>query len=365
MASSVMNYKCPCCSAALAFHGGSGKLKCDSCGNSFELEAVQQAQEVLENTNTALEHDWQVSPGAWSDAEMAQVQSYSCPSCGAEIVVDKTVTALECVYCGNATILSDRLSGGGRPDAVIPFVKSEDDARKAYLGLLKGKKLLPRDFAGKNRIQKIAGVYVPFWMFDCDTDADISYDAERNFVHREGKYEVIDTDHYLVLRGGRLGFADVPVDASSKFDDTLMEAVEPFDMGRQADFSTGYLPGYQAERYDVDAETAKPRADERIRTSVEDAFRATVSGFDSVRTRTSSVRIRQGRVRNVLAPVWMLNTKWKDQNYVFAMNGQSGRMVGNLPIDRGRLVAWAAGLFFGLSAAGFLVLYLLYATGVI
>ena len=183
--------------------------------------------------------------------------------------------------------------------------------------------------------------------------------------HRQGKYLVTDTDHFLVLRGGNLGFDDVPVDGSTKFDDAITEAIEPFDHSEEKAFSTAYLPGFQAERYDVDAEAAKPRADERIRASVEDAFRGTVSGFDSVRTRTSNVRVRQGRVRNVLAPVWMLNTRWRDKIYTFAMNGQTGRLVGNLPVSPGRMVAWGLGIFAGVSVAGLAVFYALCSLGVI
>lgn len=205
---------------------------------------------------------------------------------------------------------------------------------------------------------------MPYWLFGCDADADITYRAERRMVRTSGNYVITDTDHFLVLRGGGIGFGNVPVDGSSKFDDAMMEAIEPFDSHGEAEFSTAYLPGYQAERYDVASEDAKPRADERIRQSISDVFRGTVNGYSSVITQSSSIRLRHGDVRNVMMPVWMLNTRWKDKTYTFAMNGQTGKIVGNLPVDKGLAVTWGLGLFLGSFAVLFLGALALFAMGV-
>ncbi len=365
MANDVFGASCPCCGAPLHFAGGEGKLHCDSCGNEFEKDVMRQVDEALNQANRNSEMNWQ-SGGtqAWSDEEKSGLHAYACTSCGAEIVADKETAATECVYCGNPAIMPGQLSGDFRPDAVLPFVKTKQDAQKAYKDLIKGKRLLPKLFASENRIEKITGVYVPFWMFGCDADADITYRAERVSRHRSGDYDITDTDHYLVLRGGRIGFQNVPVDGSSKFDDALMEAIEPFDSAREAAFSTAYLPGYQAERYDVATEAAKPRADERIRRSVSEVFRGTVNGYTSVTEQSSSVRLQHGGVRNVMMPVWMLNTRWKDKTYTFAMNGQTGKIVGNLPVDKGLALKWGLGLFLGAFAALFAIVLALFATGV-
>ena len=365
MANDVFGASCPCCGAPLHFDGGEGKLHCDSCGNAFEKDVMRQVDEALHQSNRESEMNWQSSgPKAWSDEEKSGLHTYSCSSCGAEIVADGETAATECVYCGNPAIIPGQLSGDFRPDAVLPFVKTKKDAQEAYKGLIKGKRLLPKFFASENRIEKITGVYVPFWMFGCDADADITYRAERVSRHRSGDYEITDTDHYLVLRGGRIDFQNVPVDGSSKFDDALMEAIEPFDSAREAAFTTAYLPGYQAERYDVAAEAAKPRADERIRKSVSEVFRGTVNGYTSVMEQSSSVRLQHGGVRNVMMPVWMLNTRWKDKTYTFAMNGQTGKIVGNLPVDKGLALKWGLGLFLGSFAALFAIVLALFATGV-
>ena len=343
----VLNYKCPCCSAPLRYDGASGQLSCASCGNTFPLDAIQQAQQVEDATQ---EQGIQWDTGRddeWRPEETQQLKTYSCPSCGAEIVVDDTTAATECVYCGNASIMPGAVSGSFRPDAVLPFVKTKEDALAAYQNLIKGKKLLPRAFASKKHMEKITGVYVPFWLFQCRADCDLSFRAERHHVHTTGRERIVDTEHYMVHRGGTLDFDGVPVDGSSKFDDTLMEAIEPFDYSKMQDFDVAYLPGYQAERYDVEAEAAEERANERIRTSTVEAFAATVMGYDTVIPQSVNVRLQQGQVVNVLAPVWMLNTKFEDKTYTFAMNGQTGRLVGDLPVDRSAAWKYRLRIFLG------------------
>jgi DNA-directed RNA polymerase subunit RPC12/RpoP len=365
MAKDVYSVTCPCCSAPLRFDGGEGKLRCDSCGNEFEKDVMRQVDEALNHSAQASEMNWKHDAAqAWSEEERASLHSYTCTSCGAEIVADDTTASSECVYCGNPSILPGRLSGDFRPDAVLPFVKTKQDAQDAYKALIRGKRLLPKLFGQENRIEKITGVYVPFWMFGCDAEADITYRAERKTTRTRGNYIITDTDHFLVLRGGEIGFAGVPVDGSSKFDDTLMEAIEPYDHGGEAAFSTAYLPGFQAERYDVDAEAAKPRADERIRQSVSDAFARTVEGYGAVSMQSASIRLEHGDVRNVMIPVWMLNTRWKDKTYTFAMNGQTGKIVGSLPVDKGLAFKWGLGLFAGSFLVMLAAAYALFATGV-
>jgi len=354
----AMNVTCPSCGAALRFDGREQKLTCASCGTEFAPEAMREADEAIRQSRRESESNWNIGGNrAWSEAEREQLNGYSCPSCGATIVADGTTAATECVYCGNSSILPARLQGDFRPDAILPFVKTKEDAKAAYRQLISGKRLLPKLFSREGRIEKITGVYVPFWMFDCQADADIAYRATRSHAHTEGDYIVTETDHYLVRRGGDVQFAGVPVDGSTKFADDLMDSIEPFDHAKEVAFSAAYLPGYQAERYDVNAEAAKPRADERIRQSVIDGFTGTVTGYSSVSMESASVRIGSGRVRNVMIPVWMLNTRWKDKTYTFAMNGQTGRIVGNLPVDGGLALKWGLGVFGGafvvLTAAAF------------
>ena len=365
MSDQVLNYKCPCCGAPLKYDGNVGKLLCMSCGNTFELDAMQQAEEV---TAATAEHaiEWDTArDDEWTAEESQHLRTYSCPSCGAEIVVDESTVATECVYCGNSSIMPGGLSGSFRPDAVLPFIKTKDEAIAAYRQQTAGKKLLPKAFASKKHIDKITGVYVPFWLFQCRADANLSFKATRTRVHSTSKERITETDHFLVLRGGTLDFDGVPVKGSGKFADTLMEAIEPFDYTKMQDFNAGYLSGYQAERYDVDAKDAESRANERIRTSTVEAFTGTAAGYSSIVPQSVNVRLDHGKVMNVMAPVWMLNTQWQGQTYTFAMNGQTGKIVGDFPEDKSAAWKWRLGLFFGVFAGTAALALLLSVLGVI
>lgn len=360
------NYRCPCCGAALVFGSESQQLDCASCGNSFPLESIEEAAQIqVENTEDR-DMRWE-SPqnGGFEGLESAKVRAYRCPGCGAEIIADETTAATECVYCGNPSVMPEALEGVYRPDLVIPFQKSRQEAQAAFRKHCLGKKLLPSGFFDESRVEKITGVYVPFWLFQCDAEADMTYNATRVTVHREGDYEVTRTQHYLVRRGGRVGFRQVPVDGSGKMDDTLMESIEPYDENQARSFAVGYLSGYQAQRHDIDSDACQPRANARIRRSVQELMAGTVIGYASCIPVNTQIKMENTSVQQALMPVWLLNTRWRGENYTFAMNGQTGRFIGDLPTDWGKFFLWLAGVFLGVGGVGYALMYILYSLGVL
>ena len=253
-----------------------------------------------------------------------------------------------------------QLSGALKPDYVIPFKLDKKAAKDALTKFYSGKRLLPKVFKDENHIDEIKGVYVPFWLFDADADADIRYRATRVRTWSDSNYDYTETSFFSVLRGGSLGFAQVPVDGSSKMADDLMESIEPFSFAEAVDFQTAYLAGYLADKYDVTAEESVDRANARIRKSTEDAFAATVQGYTSVTPEGGSVRLHNGKAKYALYPVWLLNTTWKDKKYTFAMNGQTGKMVGDLPVDKAAYRRWLFGLTGIIGAVAFAASYLLW-----
>ena len=206
-----------------------------------------------------------------------------------------------------------------------------DALRRHY----KGKLLLPKVFKDENHIKEVKGLYVPVWLFDTDADAHVRYKATRTRTWSDSRFNYTEVSHYLISRSGSLGFERVPVDGSSKIDDILMESIEPYNFADAVDFQTAYLAGYLADKYDVDADASVERANERIKRSTEDAFRKTVEGYDTVIAETTNVQLQNGQAKYALYPVWILNTTWNGQKYTFAMNGQTGKLVGDLPMDQG------------------------------
>lgn len=331
----IQNYKCPCCGDSLIFSGDT--LNCESCGNSFPLDTIKQMGEAQAETQKESKFDWEhYEPRSYEDTSDITLSDYSCSSCGAEIAGDDTLGATVCPYCGNATIVKGQFEGGLRPDYIIPFKVDKKAAMSCFEADFANAPFLPDEFKKKKKIEEMAGVYVPFWMFDCDCDAAISYRAERVTMWSDSDYNYTKTDHFKLFRGGSIGFANIPVDGSKKADDAYMEAVEPFEYDDAVDFNGAYLAGYLADKYDVTAEESVKRANERVKNSTISMFRETTAGYQNVIPEQTSINFSDGKIRYSLLPVWMLNIKYLDKMYKFAINGQTGKVVGEYPIDKSK-----------------------------
>ena len=346
----VLEYKCPCCGAGLVFGEDVQKMTCQYCDNSFDVEAVKAYNETL-NGEDASQFQWEETErGQWNESEQSAIRQFTCPSCGGELITDENTAATFCPYCENPTILQSRLSGGIKPDAVIPFKTSKEDAKKAFLNMCKGKPLLPKMFTQQQRIEKISGIYVPFWLYDCSGDFHGTYNATRVHSWSDSKYNYTKTEHFLLTRASKAVFECIPMDASSKLDDAIMESIEPFDYNDMVDFETAYLSGYLADKYDVESDAGQERVRQRVDESLHQMLQSTFVGYTTVSPSSKQLNVTHGRAKYVLLPVWMLHTKYKDKTYVFAMNGQTGKMTGTLPICSARRAAWFAGVCAAVTA---------------
>ena len=358
MPTQVTNYQCPACTGPLHFVGGSGKLECEYCGASYDVAEIEalyaEKEEKAAAAQQAAEETRQSAPptdgSAWDTSSFSEdwgaegdgMRAYSCPSCGAELICDENTAATSCPYCGNPTVVPGQFSGQLRPDFIIPFRLSKEDAVTALKKHYKGKIFLPKSFTQKNHVQEIQGIYVPFWMFDGEAEGDAHYEATCSHTYRSGDYEVTKTEHYDVI----------PVDASSKMPDDHMDSIEPYDYQELKPFSTAYLPGFLADKFDVTVEQCRQRADQRCEGTLSSALRNTVTGYHTCTLIHDSVNLKRGKVHYALMPVWMLNTKWKGKDFLFAMNGQTGKLVGDLPVSWGRFWSLFAAIVAPLSVLG-------------
>ena len=342
-----LTYKCPNCGGAIAFDPGAQKMKCPYCDTEFEIETLKGYEEELEG-DSADNMEWQTDAGSeWQQGEADGLCNYSCNSCGGEIVADETTAATKCPFCDNPVIMKGRLSGMLKPDYVIPFKLDKKAAKAAYMRHIEGKRLLPKLFRDQNHIDEIKGIYVPFWLFDAEADANVRYHAEivhPSYEDSENRYT--PTSHYMVQRSGSIGFENVPVDVSEKMADDLMESIEPFDFSEAVDFQTAYLAGYLADKYDVSVEDSRERADKRCAGSLLSALERTVSGYTTCNETSRDIHLKRGKVHYALLPVWILNTRWEGKDFLFAMNGQTGKLVGDLAVSTKRVI----GLFGAIAA---------------
>lgn len=360
----LQEYKCPCCGGAISFDSTLQKMKCPFCDTEFDMETLADYDNGLQGDQDSME--WETAAGTqWQEGETEGLRTYVCESCGGEIAGDENMAATSCPFCGNPIVMMGQFSGTLKPDVVIPFKLDKKAAKDGLMKHLKGKRLLPKIFKDQNHIDEIKGVYVPFWLFDTDADAQVRYRATKVRRWSDSKFDYTETKHYLVRRSGSIGFEHVPVDGSSKMPDDLMESIEPYVFSDAVNFQTAYLAGYLADKYDMNDKKSVERANQRVKKSTEEAFASTVKGYETVVAEKSSIQLHGGKAKYALYPVWLLNTTWNGNKYTFAMNGQTGKFVGDLPVDKAAAARWTVGLSVALSICAYGVVWLLHIAGML
>lgn len=339
MADSSVSYKCPNCGAPLSFMPGKKTVTCEYCGTEFEVSAIEELfrdkQETAVRAAEAQEAKWETENAGseWDNDEAKALHAFTCSSCGAELVCDENTMATECVYCGNPTMIPKRFDGMLKPDYVIPFKKTKQDAVAALKEFYKGHLLLPSNFTANNRVEAIQPMYVPFWLFDSKITAHAQFRAEKVRVVNTPKEVVTQTSIYNCRRAGTMSFEKIPVDGSKRIDDAYMDSIEPFDYKDLVPFSAAYFTGYLADKYDVTAEECAPRADKRVENSAVEVLQNSVEGYDTCQLENAAVIKDVGKVSYAMVPVWILTTRYNDKPYTFMMNGQTGKFIGSLPYD--------------------------------
>ncbi|MCK0472284.1 TFIIB-type zinc ribbon-containing protein [Halalkalibacter sp. APA_J-10(15)] len=329
----VIHYKCPSCGADMKFDSASGKLSCGSCGRHDDIESFPK-ENVLHK---------------FEEGEAIQ---YHCKNCGADILTDSDTTATTCCFCGAGVVLADRLSGDLAPAFVIPFQINKDEAKEAFKKWCKKGKLTPKGFMTADRIKNITGMYVPFWLYDLNSKGDVDAVCTKVRRYTRGDYIYTETRYFDVSRSVDLQYVKVPVDASEKMDDELMDKLEPYNYSNLKEFNTPYLAGYIAEKYNYDDKELLPRVQARVENYVDTYIKSTTSAYHTTTIKRKRLDTKQNQAYYTLIPVWMVYYDYGNKEHIFAMNGQTGKVVGKPPISFGKVTAW----FSGIAASTFIVL---------
>ncbi len=322
----VIEYKCPNCGSGMVFDSATGMLSCPSCGRKDNIEQIPDP----------LEQQATVDDGS---------KEYHCTSCGAVIVADPETSATVCSFCGSAVVLGDRLTGKLAPALVIPFAVGKEEAVKAFKKWCRNGLLTPSGFMSADRIKGITGLYVPFWLYELHNNVEVHGHATKVRVYTSGDYEYTETQHFDFYRKIRLNYVKVPIDASEKMNDALMDKLEPFPYERLKEFKSPYLAGYMAEKYSYDDEAMLPRAKDKVREFIDAYIASTVSGYTSVSYTDKLIDTKNKQADYCLLPVYMVHYDYRKSDYMFAMNGQTGKVVGKPPISKAKVAAWFAGIF--------------------
>lgn len=327
----VVSYKCPNCDGELVFDPASQNYKCEYCISSFSLTELEKMQP---DTTTEQVVETQKEQTTEAANENGEAVMYSCPSCGAEIVTDSTTAATFCYYCHNPVVLSGRLSGEYMPNRIIPFVIDKKQAEKQFLDYVHSKKFIPRAFFKKQQIEMLSGIYFPYWIYDCTMEGNIQAQGTKIRVWRSGDTEYTEKKYYHIERKGNINLSNLTKNALQKANQKLITGVLPYDMTKMKEFHMSYLSGFQAEKRDIE----KASLQQEIRQEVNDygtqLLKDTISGYSAVNIDNHTMKNLKEKWNYVLLPVWTVTYKGKNgKMYYYSMNGQSGKVFGELPVD--------------------------------
>lgn len=344
-------YECPACGAGVEFSADKQAFTCDFCRSEFTREELLQAntEEMLRERQAAQEEF------------NAQMNEYQCSNCGAEIIADEHTAAGFCCYCHNPVVLVGRLSGAMLPKRIVPFHYGKDAAKEKFLKFAKKKLFVPKDFFCEEQVERITGIYYPFWITDADSDSVMDAHATRTRVWRRGNVEYTETSNFAVHRRGNIHFEDITTSAFSEADKRMLEGILPYPSEALEAFSMPYLAGYQAKKRNVEREAVSGEVRQRMENYSTQLLRSTVHGYSTVSVVSDDIRLLKSHWEYSLLPIWILTYRdRRDKVYTYAMNGHTGKIYGELPVSWWRLGAllgavtavatavftWMGGMFF-------------------
>ena len=333
----ALDNKCPTCGAVIKFSPTEQKWVCEYCGNKFTLEQMKKHKNASsEEVNQKSHKEKKI--------KVEEADVYRCSSCGAAIVADVNTTATFCVYCGNTAILKERIQDSRVPDLIIPFQKVKSDAVVAFEQLVKRKPLVPRSFKSKKNIDKITGIYIPFWAYDFDVQGLAEFNGTDIQTWSDSRNIYTKTNRFRIVCDGSMHYDKVLADASSRFPDDLMDSLEPFDYKDLTTYNHAFLSGFLSEKYDILEHDAELRAKNRAEGTSVTLLQETIKHQQSVLVK-HDFSVSKEMSHYILLPVFMVNIKYRGKMYTFAMNGQTGKIVGELPLGLKETFLWSVGIF--------------------
>jgi DNA-directed RNA polymerase subunit RPC12/RpoP len=338
----MQNYNCQNCGAELYWDIDAKCLKCRYCDSEYQVSDFEDKTV----TDKPVESEHLDSDYVSTTHDTEEMVVYGCKNCGGEVVALKTTMATICPYCGEAISITSKAVGEFRPQYCIPFKKTKEEIMEIYKNYVKSSFLAPKHFKENNVVEKIQGVFVPFHLHSIDNRAKHAYEGERTRSLKRGydKITIHDVYHLSVDATGH--FTRIPTDGSTKIANTLMESIEPFNYKECVAYNPGYMAGFLAEQTDDDQDEMKVRAETRSTSSMKEQARKQFVGYSSVLATHEDVEIISHESEYVLLPVWLLNVTHEGKKYTYAINGQTGKIAGKLPIGKSNVLAAGLGSFF-------------------
>ena len=329
--------KCPNCNANLVFDADSQMMVCEYCMSRFTAEQLKNTivPEAPEDSDAGSRiHRADAKENIKKKLGDQGVQ-FICNACGATVVTDANTSATFCAFCGSPAIIGQRLDEEFSPDYILPFKYGKEEAVKKFFNWCKGGRWTPFDFVSDKNIEKLTGLYVPFWLYDVESDVDVQGEAVNEVSHTTGSTTTVTTSYYNFRRRNFLSWRHIPLDGSSRIDDKLMEAIEPFNFKAIKDFDPVYMQGFFAERYDQTGDDLKGRLVGRVKEYITEELSPSFKKYNrGVKVKKDDSVIYEPKMFYAMMPVWFLHYKYHGKSYDFCMNGQTGEVAGIPPVSR-------------------------------
>ena len=359
----TLNYKCPKCGGPLQFNPETQKFLCEYCYSEFTDKEVQERYAEREQQQTRDEREVERAEKKKAEAQQGAdngeeyAVSYTCPSCGAEVITTSTTAATQCVYCQNPIVLGGRLSDEFKPDTVIPFAIDKKKAVDVFLNMCKKRWFLPKGFTSSKQFEKMQGVYFPYWYVDEQMRSSVSATGKKERTWTSGNRRYTETSTYRLYRTGDIMIQNVAESAlkvteensvkadikvSQKTKQEMLNCVHPFDLSKEIPFSMSYLSGFQAEKRDISQQDLTAKVAQRMDDYAKTLLENTMSGYSGVSIDNYNDETFNQNWRYSLLPVWIVTYKFNGEILPFAINGQTGKTYGKLPIAIGKVIGIAA-----------------------
>ncbi len=310
-------FSCPNCGGNLKFDIPSQQLGCEHCQTLMDPYSFEGKEK-----DAVEEKDFDVTV-------------FSCPQCGGEILSTDTSAAEFCTFCGASTILYSRISKEKRPDYIIPFKKTKEDCKAAYANMMKRAIFAPDALKDPRKIDGFRGIYMPYWAFYLTQQGAFTLSGSKS--ERHGDY--IYTDHYALNGEIDAYYKGLSYDASSSFDDNISEKIAPYDVKGMKKFTPAFLSGFYADTADVDSSVYQPDAEN---IAVDNSVKCIYENFRgvSIDTPLSSnlVNTNVKEINSTMFPVWFMSYRNGDRVAYATINGQTGKVVADLPVDQKKYV---------------------------
>ena len=340
----TVTYKCPNCGAGLVYDAQKQSFVCKFCISEFNESDIE-----------SLDTDKNIKETEEDSKFNESVTQYSCPSCGAEIIVEKNTAADFCYYCHNPVVMSDKVTGNFKPSKIIPFKFDKSEAKRRFLDFAKTKWFCPNDYFTEAHSEKISGVYYPFWVTDADAHSRLDTTAFRVRTWTSGDYHYTETSKYDVKRGGNIHFEDITSSALSDGDKKMLEGILPYPSDEHIDFSMPYLQGFCAKKRDLDRDMLTTEVRERMKGYSESLLKDTINGYSKVLTDSLDLHINSSHWEYTLMPIWILTYKKGKKTFVYAMNGSTGKIYGELPVSPWKLAIFGTLVTAAVAVISFLI----------